>query len=186
MAGLLALMLLHDARRASRETADGRLVPLAEQDRSLWDRQRINEGCSIVEWALQHGPLGPYQVQAAIAALHADAETAESTDWKQISLLYGMLERLAPSAWVELNRAVAIAEVRGPAEGLRLLDQLEASGDLAGVHRLPAARAHLLQRLGRTDEAAEAFERALELAPNEPERAYLRERLALLSPSRPG
>jgi RNA polymerase sigma-70 factor (ECF subfamily) len=178
--GLLALMLLHDARAAARTDADGDLVPLEEQDRSRWDRRRIAEGTSVLEAALARRRPGPYQVQAAIAACHAEAEKAEATDWRQIALLYGELARMAPGPVVELNRAVAVAMAEGPAVGLALADALDASGALAGYHLLPATRADLLRRLGRDGQAADAYREALALAPTEAERRFLARRLASL------
>ncbi|MGI5147173.1 RNA polymerase sigma factor [Plantactinospora sp. CA-294935] len=175
--GLLALLLLVDARRAARCTAGGDLVLLDEQDRTLWDHDRIAEGRRLVPGALTGRP-GPYAVQAAIAALHGEAPDVAGTDWPQVVALYDVLARVAPSPLVELNRAVAVALRDGPAAGLSLLDTLDADGRLAGYHLLPAARADLLRRLGRTGEAATAYRRALELVGNEPERAFLRRRLA--------
>jgi RNA polymerase sigma-70 factor, ECF subfamily len=175
--GLLALLLLHDARRAARVDATGELVPLEDQDRSRWDTSQIAEGTRLLEAALQRGRPGPYQVQAAIAACHATAAEAADTDWAQIAALYGQLARLVPSAVVRLNRAVAVGMRDGPAAGLALVEQLEESGELAGYHLLPATRADLLRRLGRRDEAAAAYREALELAPTEPERRYLARRL---------
>ncbi|WP_018830160.1 RNA polymerase sigma factor [Salinispora tropica] len=175
--GLLALLLLVDARRAARCTAEGDLVLLDEQDRTLWDRDQIEEGRRLVPNALANGP-GPYAVQAAIAALHSEAADVAGTDWPQVVALYDVLARLAPSPLVELNRAVAVALRDGPAAGLRLLDTLDEQGRLAGYHLLPATRADLLRRLGRVEEAAAAYRRALDLVGNEPERAFLRRRLA--------
>ena len=175
--GLLALLLLHDARRAARVDATGELVPLEDQDRSRWDASQIAEGTRLLEAALQRGRPGPYQVQAAIAACHATAAEAADTDWAQIAALYGQLARLVPSAVVRLNRAVAVGMRDGPAAGLALVEQLERTGELAGYHLLPATRADLLRRLGRRDEAAAAYREALELAPTEPERRYLARRL---------
>ncbi|WP_031512295.1 RNA polymerase sigma factor [Streptomyces sp. NRRL F-5123] len=180
-AGLLALMLLHHARAAARTDAAGDLVPLEEQDRSRWDRQRIAEGTAVLDAALARRRPGPYQVQAAIAACHAEAEKPEATDWAQIAGLYGELARMAPGPVVELNRAVAVAMVQGPAAGLALADALDASGALAGYHLLPATRADLLRRLGRTPEAAAAYRAALDLAPTEAERRFLARRLASLA-----
>jgi RNA polymerase sigma-70 factor (ECF subfamily) len=178
--GLLALMLLHDARRATRVDADGEIVLLEEQDRGRWDRREIAEGLALVEAALARwgGPPGPYALQAAIAACHAAAPTAGDTDWRQIAALYGVLARVQPSPVVELNRAVAVAQAEGPEAGLRLLDALAAGGTLAGYHLLPAARADLLRRLGRRSEAAAAYRRALALAGNSAERRFLERRLA--------
>jgi RNA polymerase sigma factor (sigma-70 family) len=178
--GLLALMLLHDARRHGRTDAAGRLVPLAEQDRSTWDRAQIAEGVQLVEKALTIGPLGPYQVQAAIAAVHAEAPSAGETDWPQILALYGVLQRLLPTPLVALNRAVAVAEVSGPLAALELVDTLADDAAVLG-HRLPATRAHLLERLGRFDEAATAYRRAAALSPSLAEMRYLEDRLRRLA-----
>jgi RNA polymerase sigma-70 factor (ECF subfamily) len=177
---LLALALLHDSRRETRTDAEGGLVLLADQDRSRWDAAEIAEGLRRIEAALRAGPAGPYALQAAIAALHARAERAEDTDWRQIAALYDLLLRRAPSPVAELNRAVAVAMVDGPERGLLLIDALEARGALGRYHLLHAARADLLRRLGRRDEAAAAYARALELARAEPERRFLRGRLASL------
>jgi RNA polymerase sigma-70 factor, ECF subfamily len=174
--GLLALMLLHDARRATRIDA-GELAPLEDQDRRRWDASQIAEGTRLLEAALRRGPAGPYQLQAAIAACHSTAPTAAGTDWAQVAALYGQLERLVPSAVVRLNRAVAVGMRDGPAVGLALVEQLEEAGELAGYHLLPATRADLLRRLGRTDEAAVAYREALALASTDPERRYLARRL---------
>ncbi|SPT50866.1 RNA polymerase sigma factor [Actinomadura madurae] len=177
--GLLALMLFHEARRATR-TEDGVLVTLENQDRSRWDRTLIAEGVATLDRALARRSAGPYQLQAAIAACHATAPDAASTDWPQIAALYTELARLAPSPVVDLNRAVAVAMTDGVPAGLALVDELTASGRLAGYHLLPATRADLLRRAGRPDEAREAYEEALKLAPTEPERRYLAERLRAL------
>ncbi|MFB9836664.1 RNA polymerase sigma factor, partial [Actinoallomurus acaciae] len=174
--GLLALMLLHEARRATR-VEDGVLVTLENQDRSRWDRTLVAEGVATLDEALAMRRAGPYQVQAAIAACHATAPDAAHTDWPQIAILYGELARLAPSPVVDLNRAVAVAMVDGVPAGLALVDELAASGRLAGYHLLPATRADLLRRDGRADEARTAYEEALELAPTEAERRYLTGRL---------
>jgi RNA polymerase sigma-70 factor (ECF subfamily) len=179
-AGLLALMLLHDARQAARTDADGRLVPLDEQDRSRWDRRRIAEGTAVLDAALALRRPGPYQVQAAIAACHAEAEDAADTDWPQIALLYGELARMAPGPVVELNRAVAVAMTDGPAAGLALVDAIASGGELAHYHLLPATRADLLRRLGRHREAAAAYRQAIALSPTTPERTYLTTRLTSL------
>jgi RNA polymerase sigma-70 factor, ECF subfamily len=176
--GLLALMLLHDARRQARLDDAGELVPLEEQDRSRWDRDVIEEGLALVDAALRQGRAGPYQVQAAIAACHATAAEPSATDWTEIAGLYGRLARMLPSPVVELNRAVAVAMADGPGAGLRLVEALEASGALAGYHLLPATRADLLRRLERPAEAAAAYRRALELAATDAERRYLTRRLA--------
>lgn len=178
--GLLALMLLQDSRRDARVNSQGELVPLEEQDRSLWHRDQIEEGVQQVEKALRFGSVGPYQLQAAIAAVHAQAETAEGTDWKQIEALYRALERVHPSAIVALNHAVAIALGEGLERGLERIDELESSGELASYHLYHAARADILRRLGRSQEAAAAYHCALGLTGNAVERRYLRRRLAEL------
>jgi RNA polymerase sigma-70 factor (ECF subfamily) len=167
--GLLALMLLISARRPSRTTPDGDLVRLAEQDRSLWDRSLIAEGQALVRRCLRLGRPGPYQIQAAINAVHSDAPSADVTDWGQILTLYDQLMAIAPSPVVSLNRAVAVAEVEGPEAALALVDEL----DLGGYHLLHAIRADLLRRLGRDAEAATAYEAAIELTENEAKRAFL-------------
>jgi RNA polymerase sigma-70 factor, ECF subfamily len=174
--GLLALMVLHEARRATR-TNDGVLVTLEHQDRSRWDRALIDEGVATLDAALALARTGPYQVQAAIAACHAGAPDAASTDWPQIAALYARLAQLAPSPVVDLNRAVAVAMVDGLPAGLRMVDEVAASGLLDGYHLLPATRADLLRRAGRAAEAKEAYEQALELAPTDAERRYLASRL---------
>jgi RNA polymerase sigma-70 factor, ECF subfamily len=171
--GLLALMLLHDSRRDTRQDADGTLVRLEDQDRTRWDAAQIAQGTALVEEALRAGPPGPYALQAAIAALHARAARAVDTDWPQIAALYAVLYRLQPSPVVELNRAVAVAMADGPERGLALIDQLEARGELAGYHLVDAARADLLRRLGRRAEANEAYSRAFALATNDAERRFL-------------
>jgi RNA polymerase sigma-70 factor, ECF subfamily len=173
--GVLALMLFHDSRRDARTSPAGELVLLDDQDRSRWDRGKIDEGHRVLERALSLRRPGPYQVQAAIAALHAQASTPEETDWTQIAALYGALARDDPSPIVELNRAVAVAMAEGPAHGLDLVDRIDG---LERYHLLHAARADLLRRLGRTEEAAEAYERALRLTTNPAERSFLRRRLA--------
>ena len=180
-AGLLALMLLHDARRDARVGPDGSLILLEDQDRSRWDAGRIAEGTALVDAVLAAGRPGPYQVQAAIAALHDGAPDAASTDWAQITALYGVLARMDPSPVVELNRAVAVAMAEGPAIGLALMDGLAADGRLDGYGYLHAARADLLRRLERPTEARAAYERALALIGSEPERAFIRRRLAELT-----
>ncbi len=177
-AGLLALMLLHDARRAGRLDAQGDLVTLEDQDRARWDKAKIAEGVAALEGALRRGQPGPYQVQAAIAACHATAATAADTDWAQIAALYEQLAWFLPTPVVELNRAVAVGMAQGPAAGLPLVAALEASGKLAGYHLLPATRADLLRRLGRRSEAAAAYRDALELASTDAERRFLSRRLA--------
>lgn len=175
--GLLALMLLHDSRRAAR-LQEGRIVLLEEQDRLLWDAAQIAEGSALAESALREGGAGAYAVQAAIAALHAQALSPEETDWRQIAELYAVLLAVAPSPVVELNRAVAVAQAYGPQEGLRLLQAIEARGELSSYHLLPAARGRFLMRLDRFPEAAQAYRRALELAVNSAERQFLERRLA--------
>jgi len=177
-AGLLALMLLHDARRAARLDAQGDLVTLEDQDRARWDQAEIAEGVTALQGALRRGQLGPYQVQAAIAACHATAPTAADTDWPQIAALYERLAWFLPTPVVELNRAVAVGMAQGPAAALPLVAALEASGKLAGYHLLPATRADLLRRLGRQSEAAAAYRDALELASTDAERRFLSRRLA--------
>ncbi|MFG2039663.1 RNA polymerase sigma factor [Dactylosporangium sp. NPDC048998] len=180
--GLLALMLLHEARRGARLDAAGDLVPLEEQDRDAWDRAGIAEGVEILERALRRRRAGKYQIQAAIAACHACAPSAAETDWPQIAQLYARLARVVPGPVVELNRAVAVAMADGPAAGLSLVDALRDAGALAGYHLLPATRADLLRRLGRAAEAAEAYREALELAGSDAERRYLTRRLTSLTP----
>ncbi len=184
--GLLALMLLHDSRRDARVSSDGELVPLEEQDRTFWDREQIRQGVELVERALPQGRIGPYQLQAAIAAVHAEAKTAQQTDWKQIAALYGELTRLEPSPVVELNRAVAVALSDGLERGLALIDGLGFAGELDSYHLYHAARADILRRLGRRQEAEEAYRRALALTANAVERRYLRRRLAELGNQEPG
>ena len=179
VSGLLALLLLVDARRAARTDAAGELVPLDDQDRALWDADRIAEGRDLVVTVLRGPGWGPYAIQAAIAAVHAEAAGVATTDWPQVVALYDVLARLTPSPVVQLNRAVAVAMRDGPQAGLAALDALE-TGPLRGYHLLPAARADLLRKLGRTAEAATAYQAALELAANERERAHLRRRLAEL------
>jgi RNA polymerase sigma-70 factor (ECF subfamily) len=176
--GLLALMLLHDARRVARTDEAGDLVPLEEQDRSRWDAGKIAEGVRLLKAALRLGRTGPYQLQAAIAACHATAAEAADTDWAEIATLYGRLVRLVPSPVVKLNRAVAVGMAEGPAVGLALLEEIYTSGELAGYHLLPATRADLLRRLGRYVEAADSYRTALELAATETERRYLLRRLS--------
>ncbi|MBO0848890.1 MAG: RNA polymerase subunit sigma-24, partial [Pseudonocardia sp.] len=172
--GLLALMLLQDARRDARTDEKGDLVLLADQDRACWDAAEITEGLALVETALRQGRPGPYQLQAAIAAVHTQAARAEDTDWPQIVALYAELCRRAPSPVAELNRAVAVAMVHGPAAGLELLDALGGAAELAGYRLYHSARGDLLRRLGRAEDAAEAYARALELATNDAERRFLR------------
>jgi RNA polymerase sigma-70 factor, ECF subfamily len=179
--GLLALMLLHDARRAARATADGDIILLEDQDRSRWDQTQIAEGLRLVEWALRApGRPNAYTVQAAIAALHARARHHQDTDWPQIVGLYEVLLRLQPSPVIELNHAAAVSMVDGPARALDLIDALIARGDLGGYHLLPAVRANLLNRLGRRDDARRAYGEALALAKLDPERRLMLKRLAEL------
>ncbi len=180
--GLLALMLLHDARRAARTCDAGELVLLADQDRSRWDHGRIAEGAALVERALRSRRFGPYTLQAAIAAVHDEAPDAHATDWQQIVGLYDVLLRVEPSAVAELNRAAALAMRDGPAAGLALVEAILARGELAHYHLAHAARADLFRRLGRLDEARASYARALETARLEPERRFLKRRLAELAP----
>ncbi|MFJ6084637.1 RNA polymerase sigma factor [Streptomyces sp. NPDC092369] len=175
--GLLALLLLHDSRRHARVDGAGELMTLEDQDRGAWDRAEIDEGAALVERALRRGSPGPYQIQAAIAACHTTAGTAEETDWADIAALYGELARFVPSAVVRLNRAVAVGMAEGPEAGLTLVAELEQEGELADYHLLPATRADLLRRDGRVKEAAEAYRQALELVENEAERRFLERRL---------
>lgn len=177
---LLALMLLHDSRRLARISAAEEIVTLEEQDRQLWDHAEIAEARSLLDQALRQGATSEYAVQASIAALHARAARPQETDWAQIAKLYGLLLLRKPSPVIELNRAAAVAMAEGPARGLQLIDELQCAGKLAGYHLLPAARADLLRRDGRTAEAAAAYREALALVTNEPERKYLQRRLAEL------
>jgi len=179
--GLLALMLLHDSRRAARTSADGDVVLLEDQDRSLWDRRQIAEGVRLVRQALSSQRSGAYTIQAAIAAVHAEAQTAAATDWREIVGLYDVLLRLTPSPVVELNRAVAVAMRDGPETGVALIDAILARGDLGDYRLAHAARAELCRRSGRTADARASFERALQLTRQEPERRLLERRLAELS-----
>jgi RNA polymerase sigma-70 factor, ECF subfamily len=176
---LLALMLLHDSRRATRLDGSGDIVLLEDQDRARWNRGQIDEGAALVDTALRAGgwPPGSYGLQAAIAAVHAQAATAEATDWPQIAALYGLLVRLHPTPVIELNRAVAVAMSSGIEHGLALVEELERRGELSGYHLLPVTRAELLRRLGRHPEAAESYRRALALVTNEAERRHLQRRL---------
>lgn len=176
--GLLALMLLHDSRRDARVGPDGALVVLEEQDRSLWHRDQIDEGVAIVEQALRMRRHGRYQIQAAIAALHATAEAPEHTDWPEIAALYGELARIDSSPIVELNRGVAVGMAESPAAGLAVIDAVAAAGDLAQYHLLHAARADLLRRAGRAGQAVDAYRAAIALTSNAVERAYLQRRLS--------
>lgn len=175
--GLFALMLLHDARRAARMREDGMLVPLEEQDRGLWNPSTIAQGLRVLDTALALRQRGPYQLQAAIAALHARAPRPQDTDWKQIAALYGGLLREQPGAVVELNAAVALAMAEGAERGLAWMAQLQGRAELNGYHLLHAARADLLRRLGRLPEACDAYRIALSLVRNDAERLYLKRRL---------
>ena len=178
--GLLALMLLHDARRLARTSAQGELILLVEQDRSRWDREQIKQGLVLVEQALTSRRIGPYTLQAAIAAVHAEAASAAETDWRQIVGIYDVLLRVEPSPVVELNRAAAISMCDGPESGLALIDAILARGELADYHLAHSARADLCRRLGRTGEAIASYQRALALATQVPERRFLERRLAEL------
>ncbi len=178
--GLLALMLLHDARRATRTTSDGMLIPLEEQDRAQWKRDQIEEGATLVRRAFEARRAGPYALQAAIAAVHAEAPSSAETDWSEIVGLYDVLLRMDPSPVVELNRAAAVAMRDGPERGLALIDAILARGELQDYHLVHAARADLFRRLGRTADARGAYERALELAVEGPERRLIERRLAEL------
>jgi len=178
--GLLALMLLQESRRAARTADNGDLILLEEQDRSKWNREQIKQGAALVERALSSRQFGPYTVQAAIAAVHASAPSAAATDWAEIVALYGLLFRIEPSTIVELNRAVAIAMRDGPLSGLTLIDAILERGDLVDYHLAHSARGELCRRLGRTAEARAAFERALGLAKQEPERRFIQKRLSEL------
>ena len=178
--GLLALMLLHDSRRATRTSPTGDLILLENQDRALWNRDQITEGISLVARALSSGPVGPYTIQAAIAAAHAQAPSSATTDWAQIVALYDLLMRAEPSPVVELNRAVAVAMRDNPLAGLTLIDTILARGDLENYHLAHAARADLCRRLGRTAESRVSYERALSLTQQEPERRFLERRLSEL------
>ncbi len=175
--GLVALMLLHESRRETRSDSEGNVVLLDQQDRTRWDQALIQAGSELVERALRTRRLGPYTLQAAIAAVHAHARTPAETDWAQIADLYGVLLRLEPSPIIELNRAVAIAMRDGPAAGLKLVDALLERGQLQDYHLAHSARADMYRRLGRYQDARQAYARALELAKLEPERNFLRERL---------
>jgi len=180
VAGLLALMLLTDARRPARTAPDGSLVPLSEQDRTLWNADAIAEGVALVTRALSTGPLGPYQLQAAIAAVHDEAPTAEATDWPQILALYALLERVAPNPVATLNRAVALAMVQGPAAGLAVLDTLSTDDRIAASHHLLSVRAHLLEMAGDHDAARAGYREAARRTTSEPERRHLLTRAARL------
>jgi RNA polymerase sigma-70 factor (ECF subfamily) len=179
--GLLALMLLQDSRRDARIDGRGDLVRLEEQDRGRWDAEEIRQGIESLDAALRRGRAGPFQIQAAIAACHANAADAAATDWAEIAVLYGELAKITSSPVVQLNRAVAVAMAEGPEAGLRLVEALDASGALSGYHLLPATRADLLRRLRRYDEAAVAYREALQLTTTDTERRYLQRRLEEVS-----
>ncbi|MEW2575655.1 RNA polymerase sigma factor [Streptomyces syringium] len=181
-AGLLALMLLTDARRPARLGPDGDLVPLAEQDRGRWDRRLVAEGIDLISRTLPRGQAGLYQLQAAIAAVHDEAGHVDATDWPQILALYELLEHIAPNPMVTLNRSVAVAMVHGPSAGLDLLETLTSDKRMARHHRLLATRAHLLEMLGRQEEAVDAYREAARRATSAPERRHLTTRAARLSP----
>ena len=180
IAGLLALMLLTDARRAARTTPDGALVPLAEQDRALWDRTQIEEGVGIIGDTLGRASIGPYQLQAAIAAIHDEAPSDDETDWPQILALYDVLEQVSPGPVVTLNRAVAVAMVDGPRAGLAVLGTLDADDRMAHTHRLEAVRGHLLELAGEPGAARESYRRAARMTASVPEQRYLAMRAARL------
>ena len=179
--GLLALMLLTDARRPARTGADGELIPLDKQDRGLWDRDAIAEGVALISDTLPKGTVGPYQLQAAIAAVHDEAATAGETDWTQILALYTLLERMAANPMVSLNRAIAVAMVHGPAAGLELVARLDTDGQLAGHHRLDAVRAHLLEKSGDFEAAIAHYRSAAARTTSIPERDYLINQAARLA-----
>ncbi|MBA2486662.1 MAG: RNA polymerase sigma factor, partial [Nitrospira sp.] len=178
--GLLALMLLHDSRRAARTSSSGDLILLENQDRSLWNREQISEGASLVERALAFQQVGPYTIQAAIAAVHAHAPSSAATDWSQIVGLYDVLMQATPSPVIGLNRAAAVAMRDGPLAGLALIDAILTKGDLTDYHLAHAARADLCRRLGRNTEARVSYERALSLTQQEPERRFLKRRMGEL------
>jgi RNA polymerase sigma-70 factor, ECF subfamily len=181
--GLLGLMLLHESRRAARTSADGEVILLDDQDRSLWNRELIAEGLKNVEQALGSRRFGPYTIQAAIAAVHAEAAEASATDWAQIVGLYDVLLRADPTPVIELNRAVAVAMRDGPAAGLAIVDTILSRGDLQDYRPAHAARAELCRRLGRLDQARSSYERALALSRQDPERRFFERRLAQLRSS---
>ena len=182
VAGLLALMLLTDARRPARTGPDGELIPLAEQDRTLWDRAAISEGIALVSATLSRGSIGSYQLQAAIAAVHDEAARAEDTDWPQILALYGLLKRMSDNPMVTLNHAIAAAMVHGPPAGLKLLEALDADERMAGHYRLDAVRAHLLEKAGDPQAAVAHYLAAARRTTSIPERNYLSTQAARLSP----
>jgi RNA polymerase sigma factor (sigma-70 family) len=181
VAGLLALMLLQESRRAARTGPDGDLIPLDEQDRTLWDRELIAEGTALISAALAGSALAPYQIQAAIAATHADAARAEDTNWRQVHVLYKILERIAPNPMVTLNRAVALAETQGPQAGLELLSTLDEDERISGHHRLYSVRAHLLEKAGDLAGAREHYKLAARITASLAERRYLESRAARLA-----
>jgi predicted RNA polymerase sigma factor len=180
VAGLLALMLITEARRPARTRPDGALVPLAEQDRSLWDRVALDEGIALITATMARAPIGPYQLQAAIAAVHGEAQRAEDTDWRQIAELYRVLHMVAPGPVVTLNRAVAVGMTDGPRAGLDLLATLDGDDRMIHNHRVPAVRAHLLEMAGDRDAAREAYAAAARMTTSSPERRYLEERSSSL------
>ncbi len=173
-------MLLTDARRAARTTTDGELVPLADQERALWDRAQIEEGVGIISDTLGRGAVGPYQLQAAIAAIHDEAPSADETDWPQILALYDVLEQVSPGPVVTLNRAVAVAMVDGPRAGLAVLGTLDADDRMANTHRLEAVRGHLLELAGELEAARESYRRAATMTASVPEQRYLAMRASRL------
>jgi RNA polymerase sigma-70 factor (ECF subfamily) len=179
--GLLALMLLQESRRAARASPSGDLILLEDQDRSLWNRDQIAEGKTLVKQVLPSSRIGPYTIQAAIAAVHTGASSIAATDWPQIVGLYDVLMQVNPSPVVELNRAAAVAMRDGPLAGLALIDAILARGDLADYHLAHSARADMCRRLGRTEEAKAAYKRALELTQQEPERRFLKRRMGELN-----
>jgi len=181
VAGLLALMLLTDSRRAARTKADGSLIPIDEQDRSLWLREPIEEGCALILKTLARGQVGSYQLQAAIAAVHSEAPSADETDWPQILALYLLLEKISPNPVVTLNRAIALAQVEGPQAGLDLLATLDDDSRMADNHRLDAVRAHLLERLGKLTEAREHYLAAARRTTSLPEQRYLTAKAAQIA-----
>ena len=179
--GILALMLLHESRRPARTTSTGDLILLKDQDRSLWNRDMITEGLTLIERSLSSRRFGPYTLQAAISAVHAEAQNAEATDWNEIVGLYGLLMRVSPSPVIELNRAVAVAMRDGPQAGLQLIDAILERGELSDYHLAHSARAELFRQLGRNEEARASYERALALTQQEPERRFLEERIKQLN-----
>jgi predicted RNA polymerase sigma factor len=181
--GLLALMLLVHARHRARTAADGSLIPMTEQDRSLWDRAVIDEGIALITAALPHGPTGPYQLQAAIAAVHDEAESTDTTDWAQIAALYGVLLRLDENPVVALNHAVAVAMATGPRAGLRLLDRLESDPRINADRRFHAVRAHLLERSGDRRATLDAYQEAARRATHVQQQRYLNRQIARLQDS---